>query len=259
MLRAIAFSEKEKYYPFLFFIFYMMSLFRLLIILATCAIPLCAQETCPRLLVGSPAKISIEGRFLNRESDRVGVNIGWKHHIAYPDTFDIFVNGHGSFLYITTQDYRYIVIQPQGIKRQMAYHHLREFIPGTPIHWDDLEILANGQFSCKSDAQHLKTALSQTWFGVSPNAASEPSDVKMSGASKEWREIKIHSWKTFDKILLPAVFDVQSSDYSGSLWIKTAVRDTESQKSSGQKNQKGISIFRSFDGESKTSLILEMD
>lgn len=235
-----------------------MRLFFPLLFLAGIA-PVCAQNDCPRLITDSPAAIAAEGRFLNRESDRVGVNIGWKHHVAYPDTFEISVDGHGSYLYVTAPDYRYIVILPEGIKRQMAYHHLREFIPGTPIHWDDFDILANGQFSCKSDAQHLKTSLSQTWFAISLDAAQEPSDVKMSGAGKEWRTIHIHSWKSFGGLALPAVLDIQGSDYSGSFWIKSAKRTTENGSDARKDNKKGISIFRSFDGESKTSLILEMD
>ncbi|MCK9181882.1 MAG: hypothetical protein M0P13_03245 [Fibrobacteraceae bacterium] len=211
--------------------------------------------------------ISAEGQFINREYSRIRIELFWKHHVQAPDSFDITISGKTSYRYITTPNYRYIEMLPQKIKRQMAIHHLKEYIGISPLKWDDLELLANGDFACKDssnkNSNRLATALSQTWFSLTFNSP-HPDSIQMNGAKGEKRHIRIHTWSSYDGIYLPAVIDIKGQNYSGSLWVRTAkvIHDNAQEKTkTGKKQEKKIfsPLWNGGDGEIKVPLILQMD
>ena len=220
-------------------------------------------EECPQLLVDSAAIISIEGRFVNREHSRVHVDIMWQHEPLSADTFDISLP-HSAFRYVSAPQFRYVEIKPENIRRQMAMHHLKEFIGETPLKWDDFELLARGSFLCPDslhrDSTILYTAISQTWFTLNVEK-SQPDSVRMSGPAGEKRKIFIHSWKSYDGIFLPAILDIQGSNYSGSLWIRTAKRVPAKQNFTPEekpaKEEKSF-LWNWSNAESEVPLILQM-
>ena len=231
-----------------------------------------AQELCPQSILDSSYMVSFEGHFVNRENNRSHIDIIWKHFTTSPDSFELTINGSQSFLYVTTPDYRYVEILPQKIKRQMAYHHLKEFIASTPLRWDDLELLANGYYFCDNSASPKKilftTAFSQMWFSITLDQPKQPTRVKTHGARGENREYQIHSWKNFNGALLPAMIEMRGPDYSGSLWVRSATHLSEKRLldpilKNAKQHSKPSSILPllgvGFDGEVKVPLILQMD
>ncbi len=209
---------------------------------------------------------------MNQENSRSSIDIIWKHFVIAPDSFELTVSGTKSFLYVTTPDYRYIEIRPQKIKRQMAYHHLKEFIGNTPLRWDDLDLLANGLFYCMDSTSREKnlfsTAFSQMWFSITVNQTTQPTQVITRGAHGENREFKIHSWKDFNGVVLPAIIDMRGPNYKGYLWVRSATRNSEKQytdpilRNAKQPPKPSLLlpvVVVGFDGEVKTPLILQLD
>ena len=89
-------------------------------------------EECPQPLLNGNAVVSIEGRFINREFKRVHVDIIWRHRQDSIDTFDITISRKESYRYISAKEFRYMEFKPEGIRRQMAMHHLKENIGDSP-------------------------------------------------------------------------------------------------------------------------------
>lgn len=84
----------------------------------------------------SEVQVSLEGRFVNRDFFPVHLSLAWKHVPGSADTFDIVLSGKESFRYVSSKDFRYMEFQKEKARRQMARHHLQEFIgnsrsPGT--------------------------------------------------------------------------------------------------------------------------------
>ncbi len=220
-----------------------------------------AQDVCPQLLIPENYRMEIEGAFVNREASRTHISIEWKHYaINQSDSFFIsFPNSlkQNSLLFITNGSERTLFINrcrettyktPHEKKRtandsciltrQMAQHHLKEFIGNTPLRFDDLELLANGAFLCpSSNAQDsssiatnstkfnfLRTAYSQMWYTLKIDTVSSPQSVTFLGCYGAERMLKIIAQKEFDGILLPAVVQISSKESYGTLWIRTAWR-----------------------------------
>jgi hypothetical protein len=185
-----------------------------------------AQDICYQSLVEKSFLINFEGRFINSEKSRSHIDVSWRHHEQAPDSFYVYLSGKRSFLFISTNDYRVLWIQPENVKRQMATHHLKEKIGNTPIHWDDLDLLANGSFFCQDSSAKanfiLATAYSQTWYSLVLNSETSPTKIRMRGNRGLSRDVTIHSWKNFNDALLPAILDINSPESTGSLWIRSA-------------------------------------
>lgn len=229
-----------------------------------------AQDVCYESLIEKSFLVNFEGLFVNNQKSRSHIDIIWKHHESAPDSFQVYLSGQRSFLFITTPDYRLIWIQPENVKRQMATHHLRETIGNSPLHWDDLDLLANGAFFCQDSSTKTKrvfaTAFSQTWYSIIVDSLPSPSLLKMRGAKRASRDIIIHSWKEFSGVLLTAILELKGNDYSGSLWVRSAYPikknpegDPLLQKLKGKKRKINPLLFRGSGKERKTPLILQMD
>lgn len=229
-----------------------------------------AQDVCYQSLIEKPFLINFEGHFVNSQKSRSHIDIVWRHHENAPDSFQVYLSGQRSFLFITTPDYRLIWIQPENVKRQMATHHLRENIGNSPLHWDDLDLLANGAFFCQDSSTKarrlLATAFSQTWYSIAFDSLPTPSLLKMRGAKRASRDVIIHSWKEFSGVLLPAIVELKSDDYSGSLWIRSAYPiqkrlegDPLLQKLKNKRDKKNQLFLRRSGKERKMPLILQMD
>lgn len=184
---------------------------------------LSAEEPTDKRL-DSDARISIEGRFINREFSPVHLSLSWRHATASADTFDIVLSGKDSFRYVSARDFRYMEFRKENARRQMATHHLQEFIGESPLTWNHLESLARGNLVPDSTAQD---------------------------------SLYIHSWKNYDGLFLPAIIDFYGKGGHGSLWIRTARKiSPDIPKDSAD----FPSIFwHGPDSKAKIPLILQMD
>ena len=185
-------------------------------------------DVCPQDFIGTSAVISLEGRFVNREFSRVHTDIIWRHHPNEADTFDITLSGKESYRYISTPDFRYLEFKKENVRRQMAMHHLQEYIGESPLKWDDVELLARGNYLCydslHNDSAVLYTAYSQAWYSIVKGLGSQPDSLQMNGPRGETRKLHIHSWKEYSAITVPTITDFDGNAYTGSLWTRTAFR-----------------------------------
>ena len=229
-----------------------------------------AQDICYQSLIEKSFLVNFEGRFINSVNSRSHIDVSWRHHENAPDSFQVYLSNKRSFLYVTTKDYQVLWIQPENVKRQMATHHLKEKIGHTPIHWDDLELLANGAFFCQDSSAKarsiLATAYSQTWYSIIYDSIPSPNQIKMRGARGLSREVTILSWKNFNGILLPAILEFKGTDNSGSLWIRSAYPikyeasiDPLLKKVQEKKEQRNLLLLPRAERKRKMPLILQMD
>lgn len=187
-----------------------------------------AQEICHKSFLQKDFQISMEGIFINRSKSRTHLDILWKHHHSpEADTFAIYIANKDSLYYITNGDYRVLYSPKLKATRQMALHHLKEFIGKTPIRYDDLELLAKGAFLCPNEStppNRLSTALSQMWFTLILDNMSKPESLRMFGTRGAKRQIKILEWSPFEGEELPAVIQIASNEDCGTLWIHSAYK-----------------------------------
>ncbi len=179
---------------------------------------------CPEIPLDSDFQISIEGRFVNRDFFPVHLDLAWRHALGSADTFDIVLSGKESFRYVSSKDFRYMEFRKENARRQIAMHHLQEFIGESPLTWNHLESLARGNLPCEE--------------GPGPDT------------------IAVHSRKDYDGITLPAIIDFSGKGGHGSLWVRTArkiPRDIP-ERSSGFPSI----LWHGVDSEAKIPLILQM-
>lgn len=188
-----------------------------------CALTAISAE-CPENPLADNARISVEGRFINREYLPVHFSLSWRHAPQAADTFDIVLSGKESFRYVSAQDFRYVEFQKENARRQMAMHHLQEFIGESPLTWNHLESLSRGKLPCEDSSGH--------------------------------DSIGIHSWKDYDGIFLPAIIDFYGKGGYGSLWIRT-VKKIPSENPEDSSGFPSI-LWRGTDSKSKVPLILQM-
>lgn len=180
---------------------------------------------CPTAASDENFLASIEGRFVNREFFPVHVDLVWRHAPLSADTFDIILSGRESFRYVSTKDFRFMEYRKEKVRRQMASHHLGEFIGDSPLTWEHFERLARGVLPCEDSLAR--------------------------------DSVHIHDWKSFDGIELPAILDFHGKGGSGALWVRSVqkiVPDNSAKASASR------SIFRyGPDSKAKIPLILQMD
>lgn len=185
-----------------------------------------AQEVCSKPFLEKDFQISLEGTFINRSKSRTHINILWKHRTApLPDTFAIHFPQGDSLYYVTNGEYRTLFSAKLKATRQMALHHLKEFIGKTPLRFDDLELLANGAFLCPTDSsqnQKISTAFSQMWYTLILDNNSTPNTLSMFGSLGAKRKIKILKWENFEGSILPAILQISGNNDCGTLWIHSA-------------------------------------
>ncbi len=200
--------------------------FKAAILLGFLFAPLFAEcPASPDSTFDSDAQISVEGRFTNREFLPVHFSLSWRHVPGSADTFDIVLSGKDSFRYVSSRDFRYMEFRKENARRQMARHHLQEFIGESPLTWEHLENLARGNLPCED--------------------------------STENNFIHIHSWKEYDGLFLPAIVDFYGKGGHGSLWVRTARKISPNVS---KDTADFPSIFRNWpDSKIKVPLILQMD
>jgi len=184
-----------------------------------------SADECSESTLDSEVQVSLEGRFVNRDFFPVHLSLAWIHVPGSADTFDIVLSGKESFRYVSSKDFRYMEFRKEKARRQMARHHLQEFIGESPLTWNHLESLARGNLPCEDSA--------------GPDT------------------IAVHSRKDYDGILLPAIIDFSGKGGRGSLWVRTArkifryIPEHESDFPS--------ILWHGVDSKSKIPLILQMD
>ena len=186
--------------------------------------PAQAQDLCPQTLVHEDRLIFIQGSFVNREASRIHADIAWRCHPASADTFMISVPGKDSLVFITDGTSRTLEKPREKSRRKLATHHLKERILGTPLKFDDLDLLANGQFLCpdsNSRPNSFATAFSQTWYHLRADQIPDAKTFRMSGAKGEVRNIEIAEWKTFDGIRLPTAIKFKTQRELGTVWLRS--------------------------------------
>lgn len=235
---------------------------------ATAAI---GQNSCPHFLLSSPMVVNIEGHFVNAKNSRSNLYTEWRHHPESLDTFFVHLPDRPQFNFVTAGAYRYIFFPDTKIKRQLGMHHLKENIGDTPLKLDDMELLANGQFLCKDPSEQkpniLSTAFSNMWWSLVADSLPQPTRVTMKGARKEGRTFIIRQWKIYSNEFLPTLVKMESEQYSGELWIRSAypiqALESDPLRNRVEKQSKfeEPDLFRKFPvrGERKIPLILKLN
>jgi hypothetical protein len=206
--------------------------------------------------------VNIEGRFVNEAKNRSSIDIQWRHHPESLDTFFVSFPKERPFRFITSDDFQYMEFDLPKIKRQLGMRHLKESIGNTPLKLDDLELLANGAFLCKDTTEQpatvLSTAFSNTWWSMSVNRLEEPDSVTMRGANKETRLFQIGKWKEFSGIRLPTLIKLNSDNYRGDFWIRSAfpTKALESDPLAARYKRKDSILLRQIPRERKREIPL---
>lgn len=189
-----------------------------------------AQNVCPQTLFDDSYEIFIEGSFVNKTFSRTHTSIHWKHHKAAPDSFFIvFPNSSAkdTTIFLTDGNFRRLILPGKQIFRGIATHHLKENIGDSPLYYDDLDLLANGQFLCPDSTQppapnKFGTAFSQMWYHLTADKVPEPSELGMSGSKGQKRKISIIAWKQLGSINLPTAIRITGNNYYGMAWVHSA-------------------------------------
>ncbi len=229
------------------------------------------QNSCPHFLLNSAMVVNIEGHFVNEKNSRSNFFTEWHHHPESLDTFFVHLPNQSQYNFVTAGAYRYITFPGTKVKRQLGLHHLKEHIGATPLRLDDMELLANGQFLCKDPSEQkpniLSTAFSNMWWSLVADSLPQPSRVTMRGARKEARTFTIRQWKIYSGESLPTLVKLESENYNGELWIRSAypiqALESDPLKKSVEKRPKfeEPDLFRKIPvkGERKIPLILKLN
>ncbi len=228
-----------------------------------------AQNACPQFMLDSAMVVNVEGRFVNVQQSRASLDIEWRHHPESQDSFFVNLPDRKSFVFVTAGDYRFLEYRSTKVKRQLGLHHLRDNIGNTPLKLDDLELLANGLFMCQDTTKSKKifsTAFSNMWWSMVVDTLPRPQNVVMRGARKELRTFRIGAWKDFSGAQLPTLVSLESPDYSGSIWVRSAYPIVKQEKDpllerAQQPQFKKPELFRKtlVQGERKIPLILKLN
>ncbi|MCF0224106.1 MAG: hypothetical protein HUK20_07540 [Fibrobacter sp.] len=229
------------------------------------------QNSCPIFLVDKPMVVNIEGHFVNAKNSRSTIYTEWRHHPESLDTFFVHLSNNRDFNFVTAGAYRYMEFPDAKIKRQLGLHHLKDNIGETPLKLDDMELLANGQFFCNDSTDKRKnifsTAMSNMWYSMIADELPKPKQVTMKGSRKEFRTFYIRQWKNYNGEALPTLVRLESSNYSGELWIRSAypmqALESDPLKKNVDKKQKfeEPDLFKKIfvKGERKIPLILKLN
>lgn len=139
----------------------------------------------------------------------------------------IAVPGKDTLVFITDGDSRTLEKRHEKSKRKLATHHLKERISGTPLKFDDLDLLANGQFLCpdsNSRPNSFATAFSQTWYHLRADQIPDAKTFRMSGSKGEVRNMEIAEWKDFDGIRFPTAVKFKTQQEFGTVWLRSIHR-----------------------------------
>lgn len=230
-----------------------------------------AQTSCPHFILEAPMVVNIEGHFINVKNSRESIDVEWRHHPESLDTFFVNASNRPQFNFITAGSYRYMEFPDAKIKRQLGTHHLKETIGDTPLKLDDMELLANGQFLCKNPTEQksnvFSTALSMTWWSLTADTLPTPQSVTMRGARKETRTFTIRQWRNYSGSTLPTLVKLESEQYNGEIWIRSAypiqaLQSDPLKKNVAKKAQpQQPELFRKIPmkGERKIPLILKLN
>lgn len=181
-------------------------------------------EEVPGTRLDSSVVVSVEGQFVNRDFSPVRFDLVWKHLPASADTFDIVLSDGESFRYVSSGSFRYMEYRNEKVRRQMAAHHLKEFIGESPVTWNHLEALFRGELPAETQT--------------------------------ETDTVHIHGIRDYDGIALPAIVDYSGKGGRGSLWIRTVQKI----RVAAPPAREETSIFdNGTRSESKIPLILQMD
>lgn len=227
-----------------------------------------APNFCGQTLFDSSYKVFIEGSFINKVKSRVHTSIQWNHHAAAPDSFHIAFPNESSdtTLFITDGNSRRLkfpVPNSNGelAERGMATHHLRENIGNSPLVYDDLDLLANGQFLCPDSAKPkdpnptaFATAFSQTWFHLTADQNPETTSLKMTGAKGNKRMLQILGWNKLGEIKLPTAVRISSNGYYGMVWVHSAYAIEPSESKATEDP-----LLKFVAPQSEAALVLELD
>lgn len=165
----------------------------------------------------------IEGDFINQKQSRVKASIEWHHNTAAQDSFFIDVPNKEKLLYVTAGDYRYVVYTSAGAKRQIGGRHLRERMGSIPLRFDDLELLANGWFTCPDstadDPKVLTTAIPESQAVLTLDTLPQPTNINFQRWSDN-RTYEISGWSEISGVSLPTEIKISGRDFSGIVKFK---------------------------------------
>lgn len=181
-----------------------------------------AQEFthCTRPVAEKPIKATIKGRFTNIKKSLSSVSIDWHHNPATPDTFFINIPEKEKLSYITAGDYRFLVYNNSGAKRQIGGRHLRESIGDTPLKYEFLEYLANGWTQCPDSATNdphiFTTAFPESQSTLQLDTLPQPNQITVKRFGGDY-QISISEWSDFSGVSLPKKMVFSGTKFVGEI------------------------------------------
>lgn len=171
---------------------------------------------CPNSFLEFPASLDIQIATVDMDFRKQNLQIRWNHYPNASDTFVVNMRGTTDTLYyISSPTIRYMRDSRIGIFRAMAQHHLREQIRYTNIRWDDLELLAKGDFHCQDFEDkkwsRLRTAQSNTWYSIRPGKAKDT--YTMFGLRGMIRNVEYREWLSIgENLKIPSLVLMKESN-----------------------------------------------
>ncbi|NLB63556.1 MAG: hypothetical protein GX801_05540 [Fibrobacter sp.] len=173
--------------------------------------------------------VDIKVTALTHDFDTENFTISWKHRPSISlDTFHI-VGKNFDLWYITNKQARFLIDSHKNSKRALASHHLRESIANTILRFDDLELLAHGNYECtpskNEDNFYYSTNKSQMWYSLSIDNHKLPNTGEFSGFLRTKRSIQFLDWTNFPKIknAIPGKIILDESYMNASIFIESVL------------------------------------
>lgn len=169
--------------------------------------PQALPSFCEYPILPESWQIKAKAQLFHHDGQTIHFDIYWHHNPQALDTF-LLTRPQGKFLrYITDGQQRTVVSGPNPVySRRMATHHLRESIWGTPLLFDDLELLSKGAFLCPDSAKQKSniyfTARSQSWGTIQFDSTSPPQQLITNGRGRT-RVIGLEQWKRESDFSIP--------------------------------------------------------
>lgn len=175
------------------------------------------SNTCSLRLFDQPSELFATVKYSDLYSNHSEFKLRWKHNPSDIDSFWISkANSLDTQVYTSNRWIRHLRIPTKNTFRAMAEHHLRERIFLSAFRYDDLELLAQGAFYCKTNqdslTQRIRTARSNTWYTIHWNSAQPITEMHFFGFQSLQRDFRVNSWIPLrNSVLIPSTIEVKES------------------------------------------------
>jgi len=183
-------------------------------------------KSCAKPLLTISAFLTMNVDASTSEGNRIQLEIQWHHASFGNDTFQVIVpTQFDTTVFISTTSKRILQNSRTGLYRAMADHHLRERILQTTLRWDDLELLAKGEYLCPDSVDtkkhRLRTSRSAMWYTLTWNKDVFPDSLRTFGLHKQVRILTWQQAKLLPKTPIPSKHFLHESDL---LWARLDIK-----------------------------------